>query len=203
MPDGHAYSSQLVGQIVDLNHGRYLDDQYRDGEATRFSIGVAGYPEKHAEALNMTVDLMNLKKKVDAGAQYIVTQMFFDNGKYFSFVNACRSIGITVPIIPGLKPIASKRDLSLIPQTFGVDLPEALTSSLKGRFQRRDHRNRRSMVHRPVERALCRRGSLHSLLYAGESPERGPDRSRRLLTGFGYSDSWDTPFLPDSGSRRG
>lgn len=132
MPEGHAYSTQLVGQIVDLNHGRYLDDQYRDGEATRFSIGVAGYPEKHAEALNMTVDLANLKKKVDAGAQYIVTQMFFDNGKYFSFVNACRSIGITVPIIPGLKPIASKRDLSLIPQTFGVDLPEALTSELEG-----------------------------------------------------------------------
>lgn len=132
MPDGHAHSSQLVEQIVDLNHGRYLDDQYRDGEATRFSVGVAGYPEKHAEALNMTVDLANLKKKVDAGAQYIVTQMFFDNQKYFSFVNACRSIGITVPIIPGLKPLASKRDLELVPHTFGVDLPEALTSELEG-----------------------------------------------------------------------
>jgi methylenetetrahydrofolate reductase (NADPH) len=132
MSDGHTYSSQLVKQIADLNHGRYLDDQYQDGEATHFSIGVAGYPEKHAEAMNMAVDLANLKKKVDAGAEYIVTQMFFDNEKYFAFVDACRAIGITVPIIPGLKPIASRRDLSLIPQTFGVDLPEELTAELEG-----------------------------------------------------------------------
>lgn len=128
--DGHTYSSELVQQIRNLNNGQYLDDHYEDGEATNFSIGVAGYPEKHAEALNMGVDLANLKKKVDAGAEYIVTQMFFDNEAYFSFVKACRAIGITVPIIPGLKPLASKRDLALIPQTFGVDLPQTLSDEL-------------------------------------------------------------------------
>jgi methylenetetrahydrofolate reductase (NADPH) len=128
MSDGHTYSSELVEQIIKLNNGEYLDSSAE--EATRFSIGVAGYPEKHAEALNLTTDLLNLKKKVDAGAQYIVTQMFFDNAKYFAFVEACRAIGITVPIIPGLKPLASKRDLALIPQTFHVDLPEDLTKEL-------------------------------------------------------------------------
>jgi len=131
MPDGHAYSSQLVGQIVDLNHGRYLDDQYSDGEATRFSIGVAGYPEKHAEALNMTVDLANLKKKVDAGAEYIVTQMFFDNRKFFRFRDECRSIGIDVPVIAGIKPISALNDINLLPQTFHIDMPNDLVVALR------------------------------------------------------------------------
>lgn len=124
--DGHTYASELVGQIVDMNRGVYLDDELTNNAATNFSIGVAGYPEKHFEAPSLNVDVTNLKRKVDAGADYIVTQLFFDNKKYFEFVDKCRAAGITVPIIPGLKPIATKKQLSMLPHRFHVDLPDEL-----------------------------------------------------------------------------
>jgi len=123
---GHRYAVDLMKQVVDLNNGIYLEEDIRDGFRTRFSIGVAGYPEKHFEAPNMDTDLNYLKAKVDAGAEYIVTQMFFDNKKYFEFVKKCREKGIEVPIIPGLKPITSKKQLTVIPRTFYVDIPNDL-----------------------------------------------------------------------------
>lgn len=125
-PKGNAYALDLVHQISDLNKGIYLDDNLQNTAKTDFCIGVAGYPEKHMEAPNMESDLHFLKKKIEAGADYIVTQMFFDNDKFFAFVENCRAAGITVPIIPGLKPLATKKQLNLIPHRFHVDLPEAL-----------------------------------------------------------------------------
>ena len=129
--EGHAYTYELVRQIVNLNKGKYLDEKMEDAAPTSFCIGVAGYPEKHFEAPNMKTDLENLKQKVDAGASYIVTQMFFDNQKFFAFRDACRNIGITVPVIPGIKPITALNDKDLLPQTFHIDLPEQLVSELK------------------------------------------------------------------------
>ena len=126
-PDGHRYAIDLMKQVVNLNNGIYLEEDIRDGFRTRFSIGVAGYPEKHFEAPNMDTDLNHLKAKVDAGAEYIVTQMFFDNNKYIEFVKKCREKGIVVPIIPGLKPLTSKKQLSVIPRTFYVDIPNDLS----------------------------------------------------------------------------
>lgn len=127
---GHAYSSDLVKQIVNLNEGIYLDPMLENAQKTNFCIGVAGYPEKHGEAPNLELDIAMLKRKVDAGAHYIVTQMFFDNQVYFRFVEQCRAAGITVPIIPGIKPIGSRRDLATIPQTFHVDFPSALVDQI-------------------------------------------------------------------------
>ncbi len=124
--NGHSYASELVQQIGDLNKGNYLDDDIQNSSATDFCIGVAGYPEKHMEAPSLESDLHFLKKKIKNGASYIVTQMFFDNQKYFSFVKKCREAGITVPIIPGLKPIATMKQLNIIPQRFHVDLPDEL-----------------------------------------------------------------------------
>ena len=124
--DGHQYASQLVSQISDLNNGKYLEEELQNTAPTNFCIGVAGYPEKHLEAPSMDSDIFFLKKKIAKGATYIVTQMFFDNQKYFSFVDKCRKEGITVPIIPGLKPIATKKQLNLIPHRFNVDLPDDL-----------------------------------------------------------------------------
>ena len=124
--EGHAYACELVLQIQDLNQGTYLDDELQNSSATNFCIGVAGYPEKHAEAPNMDSDIHFLKKKIKNGATYIVTQMFFDNKKYFDFVARCRKEGITVPIIPGLKPITTKQQINLIPHRFHVDLPDQL-----------------------------------------------------------------------------
>lgn len=124
--DGHQYASQLVSQISDLNNGKYLEEELQNTTPTNFCIGVAGYPEKHLEAPSMDSDIFFLKKKIAKGATYIVTQMFFDNQKYFSFVDKCRKEGITVPIIPGLKPIATKKQLNLIPHRFNVDLPDDL-----------------------------------------------------------------------------
>jgi methylenetetrahydrofolate reductase (NADPH) len=123
---GHEYALDLVRQIVDMNHGKYLDDNIEHGEKTDFCIGVAGYPEKHFESPNFKQDLAFTKAKIDAGADYIVTQMFFDNQKYFDYVKACREIGINVPIVPGLKPLTKKYQLSSIPRIFHIDLPEAL-----------------------------------------------------------------------------
>jgi methylenetetrahydrofolate reductase (NADPH) len=129
--DGHSYTSELIKQIVNLNKGKYLDEKMEEAAPTSFCIGVAGYPEKHFEAPNMKTDLENLKLKVDSGASYIVTQMFFDNQKFFAFRDACHNIGITVPIIPGVKPITALNDKDLLPQTFHIDLPEQLVSELK------------------------------------------------------------------------
>jgi len=125
-PKGNAYALDLVNQITDMNNGVYLDENLQNSAQTDFCIGVAGYPEKHMEAPNMESDLHFLKKKIEAGADYIVTQMFFDNSKFFAFVENCRAAGIDVPIIPGLKPLATKKQLNLIPHRFHVDLPEAL-----------------------------------------------------------------------------
>ncbi|RYY15540.1 MAG: methylenetetrahydrofolate reductase [NAD(P)H] [Chitinophagaceae bacterium] len=129
-PDGNRNALELLRQVNNLNNGIYLEDDIRDGFRTSFSIGVAGYPEKHFEAPNMDTDLAYLKDKVDAGAEYIITQMFFDNKKYFDFVKRCRAIGIEVPIIPGLKPLTSKKQLSVLPRTFHVDLPNDLITEV-------------------------------------------------------------------------
>ena len=126
-PDGHRYAIDLLKQVVNLNSGIYLEEDILDGFRTRFSIGVAGYPEKHFEAPNMDSDLEYLKEKVEAGADYVVTQMFFDNKKYFDFVKKCRDKGINIPIIPGLKPVTSKKQLSVLPRTFHVDIPTELS----------------------------------------------------------------------------
>lgn len=130
-PGGHAYASELIEQVVDLNNGIYLDEELENAKPSDFCIGVAGYPEKHFAAPNMDTDIKFLKLKVDKGACYIVTQMFFDNQFYFDFVKKCREAGITVPIIPGLKPITSKRQLTILPQLFYVDLPMELTKELE------------------------------------------------------------------------
>jgi methylenetetrahydrofolate reductase (NADPH) len=129
-PDGHAYANELVGQLVNLRKGIYLDPDLKNNHPMDFCIGVAGYPEKHLEAPNMDTDLQYLKQKVDAGADYIVTQMFFDNQFYFEFVDKCRQMGITVPIIPGIKPIALKNQLTVLPKIFSVDMPNDLVKEL-------------------------------------------------------------------------
>lgn len=131
-PGGHSSAMDLVRQINNLGRGKYLhdEDQICD-ELNKFCIGVAGYPEKHMEAPSMNYDLKWLKQKVDAGADYIVTQMFFDNKKFIEFVEKAREMGITVPIIPGIKPIATKKHLKLLPQVFKIDLPEDLINEVE------------------------------------------------------------------------
>jgi methylenetetrahydrofolate reductase (NADPH) len=129
-PGGHKYACDLLKQVVNLNAGIYLEEDLKATNKTTFCIGVAGYPEKHFEAPNMQTDLQYLKKKVDMGADYIVTQMFFDNAKFYSFVKACREIGITVPIIPGIKPIYSRKQLTVLPKTFYIDLPNDLSNEI-------------------------------------------------------------------------
>ncbi|MEO8853565.1 MAG: methylenetetrahydrofolate reductase [Ginsengibacter sp.] len=128
--NGHSYAIDLLKQTANLNHGIYLEEDIRNGNKTNFCIGVAGYPEKHFEAPNLESDLRYLKMKVDAGADYITTQMFFDNKKYFDFVKSCRELGIDIPIIPGLKPISSKKQLSVLPRTFHVDIPTELSKEI-------------------------------------------------------------------------
>lgn len=129
--DGHKYASELLHQVVEMNHGRFLDDELIDATPTNFCIGVAGYPEKHFAAPNLKTDLKYLKQKVDLGAEYIVTQMFFDNQKYFEFVKACRELGIDVPIIPGIKPITTKGQISVLPTYFHIDMPEDLADAVE------------------------------------------------------------------------
>ena len=124
--EGHNYASELVTQISNLNKGIYLDEDLQNSTKTDFCIGVAGYPEKHMEAPSLDSDIHFVKQKIKNGADYIITQMFFDNKKFFDFVAKCRAAGITVPIIPGLKPIATKKQLNLIPHRFKVDLPDDL-----------------------------------------------------------------------------
>ena len=126
---GHKYALDLVRQVGDMNEGRYLDTDIVKGEKTDFCIGVAGYPEKHFEAPNLATDLSFTKMKVDAGAQYIVTQMFFDNRRYFEYVDACRLAGINVPIVPGLKPLTKRYQLSSIPRKFFVNIPGDLVDA--------------------------------------------------------------------------
>ncbi len=123
---GHAHTSELVEQIINMNQGIYLEPDLKNPKPTDFTIGVAGYPEKHFESPNMTEDLYWLKKKVDAGAEYIVTQMFFNNQKFFEFRDKCREAGINVPIVPGIKPITTLKDLELLPRVFHLDIPHEL-----------------------------------------------------------------------------
>jgi methylenetetrahydrofolate reductase (NADPH) len=128
---GNNYAVDLVKQIKQLNDGKYLHDLIDVDNKSDFCIGVAGYPEKHLESPSLQSDLKRLKEKVDAGADYVVTQMFFDNSKYFEFVEKARAIGITIPIIPGIKPIAVKKHMQLLPQIFRVDLPEDLINAIE------------------------------------------------------------------------
>lgn len=129
-PDGHAYADGLVRQIAAMNRGEFVDGEVEDCHHSKFCIGVAGYPEKHSEAPNMATDIENLRRKIDAGAEYIVTQMCFDNQRIFDFIERCRAAGITVPIVPGLKPFTTKSQLTVLPQTFHVDLPEELVEAV-------------------------------------------------------------------------
>jgi methylenetetrahydrofolate reductase (NADPH) len=128
--NGNKQAIELLKQVVGLNNGIYLDKDIINGSKSNFCMGVSGYPEKHFEAPSMEFDLQKAKEKVDAGAQYIMTQMFFDNKKYFDYVDACRSIGITVPIIPGLKPITNKKQLTILPNIFYVDIPTDLSAAM-------------------------------------------------------------------------
>jgi methylenetetrahydrofolate reductase (NADPH) len=128
--EGNQYATELVTQIDNLNKGIYLDEDLQNSSCTTFCIGVAGYPEKHMEAPSLDSDIHFLKQKIKNGAEYIITQMFFDNKKFFDFVAKCRKEGITVPIIPGLKPIATKKQLNLIPHRFSIELPDDLIMSV-------------------------------------------------------------------------
>lgn len=130
-PNGHEYTTDLVKQIIGMNNGKYLHEETETGFHTDFCVGVAGYPEKHFEAPSMKFDLKHLKEKVDAGAEYIVTQMFFDNQKFFDFQKKAREAGITVPIIPGLKPITTLGQIAMLPRTFFLDLPDDLMDELE------------------------------------------------------------------------
>ena len=129
--DGHTHTFELVQQIVNMNNGKYLEELLEDTTPTSFCIGVAGYPEKHFEAPNRQADLENLKHKVESGASYIVTQMFFDNWKFFRFRDECRCIGIDVPIIAGIKPVSALNDIKMLPQTFHIDMPHDLVLALQ------------------------------------------------------------------------
>ncbi|MBQ0052929.1 MAG: methylenetetrahydrofolate reductase [NAD(P)H] [Bacteroidales bacterium] len=130
-PGGYSHSVDLVSQISDMNRGRYLESGVEDATPSNFCIGVAGYPQKHCEATNMEEDIANLKKKVDAGADYVVSQMFFDNTHYFSFVEKCRAAGINVPIIPGIKPISTLKQLDILPKSFSISLPVDLVKEVR------------------------------------------------------------------------
>jgi methylenetetrahydrofolate reductase (NADPH) len=129
--NGNKQAIELLKQVVGLNNGVYLDKDIINGSKSNFCMGVSGYPEKHFEAASMEFDLQKAKEKVDVGAQYIMTQMFFDNKKYFEYVDACRSIGINVPIIPGLKPITNKKQLTVLPNIFYVDIPTDLRAAME------------------------------------------------------------------------
>ena len=129
--DGHSYAIDLVNQVADMNRGKYLDPELKNSNATNFCLGVAGYPEKHFEAPNLSSDLRWLKRKVEDGAEYIITQMFFDNEAYFDFVSKCREHGIDIPIIPGLKPLTTKRQLTSLPKNFHVNMPDELVQMVE------------------------------------------------------------------------
>ncbi len=128
--DGNHYAIDLLKQANSMNNGIYIDEDIRDGGKTNFCVGVAGYPEKHFEAPNLEIDLNHLKNKVDASAEFIMTQMFFDNQKFFEFAKSCKEMGITAPIIPGLKPITTKKQLTVLPRIFHVDIPTDLSNAV-------------------------------------------------------------------------
>ena len=130
-PSGHAYAIDLVKQVSEMNNGKYMHEDVVDMAPTNFCVGVSGYPEKHFEAPNLIADLKYLKEKIDAGADYIVTQMFFDNKKYFEFVAQCRATGINVPIIPGLKILTSKKQILSLPKIFHIDIPQELFAEVE------------------------------------------------------------------------
>ena len=138
---GHFYAKELVSQIEDMNNGKYLNNVIESSHTSSFCIGVAGYPEKHIESPSLQTDLIRLKEKVEAGADYVVTQMFFDNQKYFEFVKAATDMGINIPIIPGIKPIAVKKHLQLLPQVFKIDLPQELINDVQCCKSNKDVRN--------------------------------------------------------------
>lgn len=129
-PGGNKYAIDLLKQVGQLNQGIYLDEDILNGGKTDFCMGVSGYPEKHFESPNFEIDLIKTKEKVDAGAEYIMTQMFFNNQKFLDYVQACRDMGITVPIIPGLKPITNKKQLTVLPRIFHVDIPTDLSNAI-------------------------------------------------------------------------
>lgn len=129
-PGGNKYAIDLLKQVGQLNQGIYLDEDILNGGKTDFCMGVSGYPEKHFESPNFEIDLIKTKEKVDAGAEYIMTQMFFNNQKFLDYVQACRDMGITVPIIPGLKPITNKKQLTILPRIFHVDIPTDLSNAI-------------------------------------------------------------------------
>lgn len=130
-PTGHRHATELQEQVNQFNQGLFLDGSKMKSSITPFSYGMACYPEKHEEAPNLESDLIYAKQKVDAGAEYLVTQMFFDNQKYYEFVDKCRANGITVPIIPGLKPITLKNQMTVLPKIFHTDIPEAFAAELR------------------------------------------------------------------------
>lgn len=129
-PQGHKYAEELVHQIITLNNGHYMEEDILDGVKTDFCVGVAGYPEKHMEAPNLDIDIAYLKHKIDLGADYVTTQMFFNNEHYYKYVNKCKELGVNVPIIPGLKPVSSTKQLSIIPRVFNVELPIELCTEM-------------------------------------------------------------------------
>lgn len=133
IPQGRSvnlFAVDLVRQIMDMNKGKYLEDSLLDAKPTNFCVGVCGYPEKHFEAPNLKTDIKFMKDKIDAGAEYVVTQMFYDNSQYFNFVKLAREMGVNVPIIPGLKILTSKVQLNTIPKNFYINIPEALSDEV-------------------------------------------------------------------------
>jgi len=130
-PDGHKYASELLGQIVAMNNGKFIEEELQHPNPTNFCVGVAAYPEKHFSSPNLKTDIKYLKHKVDLGAEYIVTQMFFNNEKYFEFVKLCRENDINIPIIPGIKPITAKVQTTVLPTIFHIDLPEELADEIE------------------------------------------------------------------------
>jgi len=127
---GHSYAEELVQQIVNMNHGHYMEEDIIDGAKTDFCIGVAGYPEKHFEAPNMDIDIEYLKKKIDLGADYVTTQLFFDNKHYYNYIKKCHEHGVNVPVIPGLKPITNKKQLTILPRIFNIEVPVELYNEM-------------------------------------------------------------------------
>ncbi|MEO6904714.1 MAG: methylenetetrahydrofolate reductase [NAD(P)H] [Bacteroidia bacterium] len=130
-PHGHAYAIDLVKQVVNINKGKYIEEDLADVAHTNFCIGIAGYPEKHSEAPNIIADIKYMKAKVDAGAEYVVTQMFFDNAKYFDYLKKCREMGINVPIIPGLKILTTKKQATILPKIFNTEIPQPLLEQIE------------------------------------------------------------------------
>lgn len=130
-PDGNEHAIDLVRQIMDMNRGKYQNEELLNAIPTSFALGVAAYPEKHLDAPNIDTDIRYLKEKVEAGAEYAVTQMFFDNRKYFEYVNRCRQEGITIPIIPGVKPLSTVQQLLTLPRTFSIDIPHDLVKTVE------------------------------------------------------------------------